>query len=93
MKHPQAEETVPRYIAEEAVRAWQVKCANYEARITELEAQLAQTTQQPAIPPDVRESIAYLIANSLDEYNVTLPETKRHVDAALAWLDQQEPTP
>ena len=48
--------------------------------------------EQPAIPPDVRESIAYLIANSLDEYNVTLPETKRHVDAALAWLDAQEPT-
>lgn len=49
------------------------------------EQQLAERT----LPDEVREAISYLVANSLDEYNVTLPETQPHLDAVLKWLDAQ----
>lgn len=48
-----------------------------------------KATPPTQIPSEVIEAMRYLLENSLDEYNVTFPETQRAITVLRAWLAQQ----
>lgn len=69
---------------EHAVQAWKTD----EERQLRGVALVEGCTLTPLLPltPALAEAIVYLLDNSLDDYNVTLPETKQRLDMVRAAL-------
>jgi hypothetical protein len=51
--------------------------------------------QGEALPglPELRESIRYILDNSIDEYNETFPETQKHLAVLRKVLNEAQPAP